>query len=119
MIRQCFLTNTGIRFHVELLRGIGMDPAALYPVVQERPEALYLTPSLQIPDVAAPGAEPLTEEEEDLADALSPIYDQLLLHKGWWPLEVFPIRHRIQTDDDTWISKITYVVIDVSSEYLA
>ena len=110
MVRQCFLTNTGIRFHAELLRGIGLDPAMLYPVVQERPEGLFLTPNLQIPDAAASGAKRLTEEEEDLADALSPIYDQLALAKYWWSLEVFPMRHRMQMDDDTWVSEVTYVL---------
>lgn len=44
MIRQCFLTNTGIRFHADLLRTIGLDPASLYPVVKERPPPLYYTP---------------------------------------------------------------------------
>ena len=110
MIRQCFLTNTGIRFHAELLRGIGLDPAMLYPVVQERPEGLYLTPSLQVPNAAAPGADRLTEEEEDLADALSPIFDQLSLKKGWWPLEVIPMRHRMQKEDDKWVTEVTYVL---------
>ena len=37
MIRQCFAANTGIRFHTELLRHVGLDPASLYPLVQERP----------------------------------------------------------------------------------
>ena len=40
MIRQCFLTNTGIRFHAELLKNIGLDPSALHPIVKERPAPL-------------------------------------------------------------------------------
>ena len=31
MIRQCFLTNTGIRFHAELLKEVGLDPRTLWP----------------------------------------------------------------------------------------
>ena len=31
MIRECFRTNTGIRFHAELLKDIGLDPATLWP----------------------------------------------------------------------------------------
>jgi hypothetical protein len=37
-----------------------------------------------------------SEEAEELADALSPIYDQLKLSKPWWILEVLPTRHREQ-----------------------
>ena len=37
MIRQCFLTGTGIQFHTDLLRTVGLDPVALYPFVQPRP----------------------------------------------------------------------------------
>jgi hypothetical protein len=40
MIRQCFLTNTGILFHGKLLQAIGLDPANLDPVVKQRPPAL-------------------------------------------------------------------------------
>ncbi len=31
MIREVFRTNTGIRFHAELLKDIGLDPASLWP----------------------------------------------------------------------------------------
>ena len=75
MIRQCFLANTGIRFHAELLRSVGLDPASLYPVVRARPEAAHYAPGAPLPDGA--GGARLTEEEEDLADALCPLYDQL------------------------------------------
>jgi len=33
-----------------------------------------------------------TEEEEEVADALSKIYDQLRLSRAWWILEVLPLR---------------------------
>ncbi|KAJ3488331.1 hypothetical protein NLI96_g2925 [Meripilus lineatus] len=45
----------------------------------------------------------MSEEEEDLRDALCPIYDQLSLAPSWWFLELFPMRHREQRDDDHWI----------------
>ncbi|KAF9259354.1 hypothetical protein L218DRAFT_874918 [Marasmius fiardii PR-910] len=38
MIRQCFLLNTGIMFHREMLKGVGMDPSTLYPRVKRRPQ---------------------------------------------------------------------------------
>lgn len=37
-----------------------------------------------------------TEEEEELHDALSPIYDQLSLAPRWWALEVLPMMHKYQ-----------------------
>lgn len=33
----------------------------------------------------------LTEDEEDINDALCPVYDQLVLAKWWWLLEIWPI----------------------------
>lgn len=196
MVRQCFLTETGIMFHSELLSKIGIDPDALYPVTKARPEAVYapvfrslsdpadekaegkkepgkestgakskdktmrmatlkfssfklsLPPSWTANQSGSPAklrkrarSEPgptvttsgsgsgsglaavsdsvssvaksppspskiLTEEEEDLADALSPIYDQLKLKKAWWALEFVPMRHRVQKEDDSWGTEV-------------
>ncbi|KAI0079534.1 hypothetical protein K474DRAFT_1705447 [Panus rudis PR-1116 ss-1] len=50
MIRQCFLANTGIRFHATLLRTAGINPDSLYPVVQVRPAVLTSLP----PDLPPP-----------------------------------------------------------------
>ena len=40
--------------------------------------------------------------EEDLADALSPVYDQLSLARGWWVLELLLTRHRVQRAGGHW-----------------
>ena len=37
MIRQCFLTKTGILFHRDAFQRIGMDPQSLHPLVIGRP----------------------------------------------------------------------------------
>ncbi|KAK7464832.1 hypothetical protein VKT23_006039 [Stygiomarasmius scandens] len=42
----------------------------------------------------------LTEEEEDLYDAMSPKYDQLKLTPTWWILEYIPMQFSFQGDDD-------------------
>lgn len=65
-----------------------------------------------VPEVLAnePTTRMLTEEEEDLADAMSPVYDQLKIKKTWWILEVLPVRHRIQRADGTWQREVTYVI---------
>jgi len=111
MVRQCFLANTGIMFHGERLKTIGLDPSSLYPIVKTRPPALTME-KLDKSRVASegdgyltlvnPGEYRLSEEEEDLADALSPIHDQLKLSKPWWILEVLPMKQRIQQQDGTW-----------------
>jgi len=45
-----------------------------------------------------------TEEEEDLKDALSPIYDRLKLQRAWWILEILPLKLRYQRGDNHWVS---------------
>jgi hypothetical protein len=35
-----------------------------------------------------------TEEEEELHDAMSPVYDQLSLAPHWWALELVPMLHK-------------------------
>lgn len=42
MIRQCFLTKSGIQFQAEKLRDIGLDPGMLYPNVLERPPPMSI-----------------------------------------------------------------------------
>ncbi|KAF8527210.1 hypothetical protein JB92DRAFT_3087166 [Gautieria morchelliformis] len=146
MIRQCFLANTGIRFHGPLLAAIGLDPNTLYPVVKPRPPAVFYSPpqpetppstrqllpdqdqdqgcgSAEHPindaqnasDATVARATPLgygnvlvssilSEEEEDLADALCPMYDQLRLAPLWWLLEGLPMGLDTQRyDNNEWV----------------
>ncbi|KAI0962092.1 hypothetical protein AcV7_001013 [Taiwanofungus camphoratus] len=104
MIRQCFETNTGIRFHAELLKKVGLDPEALYPEVKKRPPAIYTMPlaSYDQTDHNQDNSTPLTEEEEDAIDSLCTIYDQLKLAPYWWVLEVLPMEYRHQNRDREW-----------------
>ncbi|GJJ14135.1 hypothetical protein Clacol_008393 [Clathrus columnatus] len=119
MIRQCFLTNSGVRFHSELLKTIGLDPTSLYPEVKPRPPALVSPSSLcrsatpesndnKVGYANIARTELMTEEGEDLADALCPIYDQLRDRRAWWILEAFPIKERIQQGDNTWKKEINF-----------
>lgn len=112
MIRECFKTNTGILFHSEGLREIGLDPATVYPSVLPRPPALP-TGSANILSVAESNTPTevvslshdlaqRTEEAYDFRDALSPIYDQLQLKWAWWILELIPLKYRYQRHDNTW-----------------
>ena len=131
MIRQCFLAKTGIQFHRDSFKDIGLDVNTIFPVVLDRPPALKPSAS----DVAdfkptSHAAEPTdgtltddvpasptaastfkTEEDEELADALSPIYDELKLAKGWWTLEILPLRYSKQRRSDaSWESYWAYVM---------
>jgi len=131
MIRQCFLANTGIQFYRETFKDIGLDPSTLYPFVLPRPKALTADASVvaTLKKAADHKAEPTddtlvdevqasptaassfkTEEEEELADALCPLFDQLKLSKTWWILEILPMRHRKQSRHDaSWVPYWMYV----------
>jgi len=134
MVRECFKTNTGIMFCSDKLRGIGLDPATLYPYVLPRPPPLPVTdykiqdpPATPIPirmhkyltkknhpavhQKLEENAIPFlgTEEEEELRDAVSPKYDQLWVKKWWWLLELLPMQLRYQRSNDEWVTEWKYV----------
>ena len=94
MIRECFRTNTGIRFHAELLRRVGLDPVRLHPTVAERPPPLQATAE-HATSVAKPVAQG-TEEDHEVRDALQPLYDELVRAPFWWALELVPMQERVQ-----------------------
>jgi len=115
MIRECFKADTGIIFEAEGLRGIGIDPHTLYPVVQARPPPLsaagariksHSDPALEdyeeYAGLTASAVQPKMEEHHELQDALSPIYDQLDLAWFWWILEYIPFRQKYQKGDNKW-----------------
>ncbi|KAJ7457836.1 hypothetical protein FB451DRAFT_589308 [Mycena latifolia] len=111
MIRQCFLLKTGILFHGDMLRLVGMDPATLHPRVLPRPPALMKSPqdSRRSTMTKASSLFDLdfrSEEEEELADALSSINDELKKRKVWWILELLPQTLRYQENDDSWTQKL-------------
>ncbi len=132
MVRECFKANTGIMFDAARLVDIGLDPTTLYPFVTPRPPPMSVSgttiqtipPKSPLPkralkslkkkssDIflgksARPTVAPdpfITEEYEELADALSPKYDQLKLAKLWWILEYIPMVFRHQEGSDKWKS---------------
>ncbi|ESK92292.1 hypothetical protein Moror_4690 [Moniliophthora roreri MCA 2997] len=133
MIRECFKTNTGIMFDSQKLREIGLDPTSLYPFVTPRPPRLSGQTSriqtaasprkpllqglvskvlrrdsnykeLPVADVKTNPVGRLTEEEEELHDAMAPIYDQLEIAKTWWILELIPMQFRYQKGSNEWVS---------------
>ncbi|KAI1791963.1 hypothetical protein LXA43DRAFT_1008636 [Ganoderma leucocontextum] len=93
MVRECFRANTGIQFHAEGLRNIGLDPASLYPIVEDRPRPLQ--PRYHHFNDIAPRVPMASEEEHDVRDALSPMHDQFnVFALLWWILGFLPIwRH--------------------------
>ena len=117
MIRECFRANTGIQFYRESFKDVGLDPdtfldprpLAVAPTAAEVAEAQAAAHAAEPTDgtlvdeaQASPTAASSfkSEEAEELADALSPIYDQLKLSKPWWILEILPMRHREQNRKD-------------------
>jgi hypothetical protein len=114
MVRQCFLAETGIMFNRQLLAKTGLDPGALYPNVLPRPNPMTLERADRSRIASDYGSGTvtvvdermiLTEEEEDLADILSPINDELSLSKFWWLLEILPMTNKHQKEDGAWVWK--------------
>ncbi|KAF8873256.1 hypothetical protein CPB84DRAFT_1854095 [Gymnopilus junonius] len=118
MIRECFKLKTGIIFHRDSFKVVGLDPSTLWPEVKERPDPVMkfsgnppnktrdlkiLAHNGQFVDVE----DFVNEEEEDLADALSDKNDMLDISKSWWILEFMPQKIRFQNDHDTWIQKLS------------
>ncbi|EDR13082.1 uncharacterized protein LACBIDRAFT_308533 [Laccaria bicolor S238N-H82] len=114
MIRKTFKRKTGIMFHTDRLKLIGLSPFSLYPLVYHTHQpylSLRHSPSSPSPK---PLEEPIydaaksfpteSEEELDLHNALAPIYDQLSLSWWWWILEVIPLMQRRQRSDDVWVT---------------
>ncbi|KAF4571712.1 hypothetical protein EYR36_009055 [Pleurotus pulmonarius] len=123
MIRECFKTHTGIMFDCEGLQALGLDPGMLYPEVLPRPPMSSVTSTLRIQDIPKPlstssnyppnfaGVEEYSalyksEEDHDMLDTLSPVYDQLSLAPSWWVLEIWPMKQRYQKGDNSWGSYI-------------
>lgn len=117
MIRECFRTNSGIIFDKAALHTVGLDPARLEPDLVHLPRPPPLpTSSLRLQNrpssndpppleelqlkgfmfsdgiVRVPEPPEDMEEQEELKDALSPIYDQLVLAPMWNLLEWIPFR---------------------------
>lgn len=115
MVRECFKTDSGIMFISNTLPPVGLDPASLYPFVTPRPPALSGV-GMKIQSESIPPSNATDEsdkvddlitiersqEEHELLDALSPIYDQLDLKWFWWLLEVIPFKQRWLTNDGSW-----------------
>ena len=107
-----------------MFKQIGMDDAMLYPHVVERPPPIFQTRSLpgtpdslkaySVPSPQVAQDDPtivaynddgtfVNEEQEDLADAVCPLHDQLKRKWWWWILEVIPQKLHYQRDeDDEW-----------------
>ncbi|KAI0268250.1 hypothetical protein BC834DRAFT_683471 [Gloeopeniophorella convolvens] len=123
MVRECFRAGTGIQFHRDSFKEIGIDPSSLYHTLTTRPPPLpptqkwfdkaneathasecndgTMTHCVLASDDAA--ATFVSEEEEEVVDALMPIYDMLSIYKCWWILEILPLRYRLQNaKESTW-----------------
>jgi len=72
----------------------------LMNIIRPRPEKRHESTS----SVSTTPSEPLTEEEEELKDSLSPLYDQLKLRRAWWILELLPMEFKFQNSRNQWKS---------------
>ena len=100
-------------FHKDTLPKVGLDPNTLYPDVLPRTPMIFQDPikhTIPVPKplvvdddrkavVYTDGGSFVNEAEEDLADALSPMYDQLKMAKFWWILEMLPQKIQYQSSE--------------------
>jgi len=128
MVREIFTLKIGILFHQEMFRDIGMDHTKLYPDVQKRPDIIYHQSPLpsthsspismvqdppKLTDPADIYSDFVSEEHEDIADAISRKNDELRGNLSWWILEVLPQQVFYQDDNDsrdveTWTVNLGY-----------
>jgi uncharacterized protein (DUF2235 family) len=135
MIRQCFECDTGILFDTAALADQGLDVHSLYPVckpvckpptdpppsVIEKYENSSFPPlhwrsaCLDYEDDEEDkevfdhdhGVAHLPECTEDYLDGLAPVNDMLVLAKGWWILEIWPVKVRVLARDGLgWEKKV-------------
>ena len=133
MVRECFRTETGILFHKDKFKDIGMDAASIYrqsldPAKagwhdSDRPNPRLLTPTegfrietreknpLPIKSLDLfkdPRFQSLIdqqhpylgeEEEEELLDSVSAVYDELEIHRLWWIVEYMRLPYRYWDND--------------------
>jgi hypothetical protein len=111
-------------FHKATFLKVGLDPDTLYPQVLSRPPIIFQDRNKHTIPVPRPiicddrlavvysdGNAFINEAEEDLADALSPIYDQLSMAKYWWLLEWIPQTIKYQSGStDLMVSEMRYVL---------
>ncbi len=104
MIQECFRTKTGIQFRRNILENLGIDvgtpgprqPAPQPPSVTTGHLNTHTTTRTTDGNPSLTEAPILATEEEERADALSQMHDQLEMVKAWWMLEWLPLRHRRQ-----------------------
>ncbi|RXW17940.1 hypothetical protein EST38_g7911 [Candolleomyces aberdarensis] len=119
MVREVFRTNAGILFLTDRLPEIGLNPSTIYPVVLDRPDPRSVktgkiseplpTEYPTRPSAFSIWGKPinnvtsikrrkifLSEEDEELKDALSPIHDQMVIKPWWWLFEYLPLPLRRQ-----------------------
>jgi hypothetical protein len=105
MIQECFRTKTGIQFRPGALEALGLDLGTRYHARPNSPQQPLVTGDMEAPRdpstindsiMSASASAFTTREEEERADALSPMHDELDNVKVWWILEYLPLRHRRQ-----------------------
>lgn len=139
MLRQCFECDTGILFNTARLAEQGLDVVRLWPEytaptkpvappspklmtkyhkkilapVQRRSTFLPIGPEGHTID-DAPTREELgyilpSESDEDHFDALQQPNDMLKIAKGWWVLELWPVKIRVLAKDgDGWEKRVRF-----------
>ena len=75
MVHECFRTDCGIQFHPEKLQAIGLDPSDLTSYANSTPRQCIANLNSALNDLTDTNTRQLSEEEEELRDALCPVQE--------------------------------------------
>jgi len=107
MIRETFKCNTGIIYSSAAVQSFGLNMSTLYP---------YLTPR---PPMDNQGV----EEELDRMDCKEKVWDELKRSKGWYILEILPMRQWVLSKEGGWRTRMRpnmgryRVILDQTSKF--
>jgi hypothetical protein len=100
----------------ESYNGKPQTQSVTFPRLRTLFKSRHALPLSHTPDASSSSPKrPMNEAEEELQDALSPIYDQLQLAPFWWILEICPLKQLKQqaiyddtdnSDDFFWMSVV-------------
>ncbi|GAB7353312.1 hypothetical protein MBLNU459_g3810t1 [Dothideomycetes sp. NU459] len=86
---------------------ISRRSTVLHAVNEHDREGAYNIKIWQDDEKKIPAENWVPEQIEDYFDSLSPINDQLVQAKGWWILEVWPVKIRVlPKNSDVWVKKV-------------
>ena len=138
MIKQIVLSKCGIKFDDTALKRAGLNVLSTIPTVPTSPteEGSQAETGLPTPRAgpSPPGEDGNKEytvregNDEDVEERVLPrghnfdskIHDEMTANRGWWILEILPMKFTWQRADGVWVSRFGYtffIPVLISSQF--